>query len=66
MKLPAPGKEENDEQRKHLKESEKNFALLVFEPLTVDVVDLSRDKRSLFERQGDSPNGEWKETRLVP
>lgn len=49
-----------------MEESEKNFALLVFEPLTVDVVDLTRDKRSLFERKGDSPNGEWTEKRLVP
>lgn len=43
-----------------------SFALLVFEPHRVDLVDLSRDQRSIFERQGDSPNDLWAEKRVVP
>ncbi|CAO1613373.1 unnamed protein product [Sympodiomycopsis kandeliae] len=66
LELPQPGKEENEEQKKLLKESEANFALLVFEPHRVDLVDLGRDQRSIFERQGDSPNATWSEKRVVP
>lgn len=67
--LPQPGKEENDEQRKLLAEAERNFALVVMNPDTVDVVDLSRDRRSLFtfENAGEAgPNAPWCEQRLVP
>ena len=68
MQLPQPGKEENDEQKQLLAEAEKNFALIVVEPETIDVVDLARDRRSLFTRTDDSkgPNSEWTEQRLVP
>lgn len=43
-----------------------SFALLVFEPYQVDLVDLGRDQRSIFERKGDGPNCEWSERRVVP
>ncbi|CAO1636885.1 unnamed protein product [Parajaminaea phylloscopi] len=66
QELPPPDKAETEEQKRQLAESEKNFALIVFEPFTVDVVDLARDKRSFFERVGNDPNGEWKESRRVP
>lgn len=68
MQLPQPGKEENEEQKQLLAEAEKNFALIVVEPETIDVVDLSRDRRSLFTRTDDpkGPNSEWREQRLVP
>ena len=32
LELPQPGKEQNDEQKRQLEESEKNFALVVVEP----------------------------------
>ncbi|KAK0530781.1 tRNA-dihydrouridine synthase 2 [Tilletia horrida] len=78
QELPQPNKKDggeadlSEEQKKLLEISKSNFALLVLEPHQVDVVDLARDKRSLFERvtPASSANGggdeEWKETRLVP
>ncbi|KAE8230472.1 hypothetical protein CF326_g4524 [Tilletia indica] len=78
QELPQPqkldGGEEDltDEQKKTLEVSKSNFALLVMEPQRIDVVDLARDKRSLFERVTPSSSAnsgaqeEWKETRLVP
>lgn len=43
-----------------------SFALVVFEPVKVDLVDLGRDQRSIFEKQGDGPNAGWTERRVVP
>lgn len=68
LKLPQPGQEENDEQKKLLEEAERNFALIVIDPETIDIVDLARDRRSLFTRIDPSKgaNSDWKEMRLVP
>ncbi|KAK0542761.1 tRNA-dihydrouridine synthase 2 [Tilletia horrida] len=78
QELPQPtkldgGKDDlTQEQQKLLQESQSNFALLVLEPHSVDVVDLARDKRSLFERVTPASSAntggeeEWTETRLVP
>jgi len=78
QELPQPEKldggeaEFSEEQKQTYETSKSNFALLVLEPHRVDVVDLARDKRSLFERVTSSSSAnsgakqEWKETRLVP
>ncbi|KAI3482271.1 hypothetical protein L1887_55104 [Cichorium endivia] len=51
LELPSPGKEENEEQKKMLEESEKNFALVVVEPYKVDLVNLADDTRTVYELQ---------------
>jgi hypothetical protein len=46
-----------------------SFALVVLAPYSVDVVDLGRNKRSVFELKGDRKGGhgeEWSERRVVP
>ena len=45
-----------------------SFALVVLSPDSVDVVDLSRDRRSFFRRTDEAkgPNSEWEEMRVVP
>lgn len=68
LELPQPGKEENDEQKKQLEESEKNFALVVVEPYKVDLVNLGEDTRTIYELvPGDNAaTGKWTSRRVVP
>ena len=68
LELPQPGKEENDEQKRQLEESERNFALVVVEPYKVDLVNLADDTRTVYELQaGDrAATGRWTSRRVVP
>lgn len=68
LELPQPGKEENDEQKRQLEESEKNFALVVIEPYKVDLVNLADDTRTIYElEQGhNAATGHWTARRVVP
>lgn len=68
LELPQPGKEENDKQKEQLKESEKNFALVVVEPYKVDLVNLADDTRTIYELvSGDNAaTGKWTSRRVVP
>ncbi|GAC76097.1 tRNA-dihydrouridine synthase [Moesziomyces antarcticus T-34] len=68
LELPSPGKEENEEQKKMLEESEKNFALVVVEPYKVDLVNLADDTRTVYELQpGEcAATGRWTARRVVP
>ncbi|PWN40991.1 hypothetical protein IE81DRAFT_331268 [Ceraceosorus guamensis] len=71
LELPKPTDEGiTDEQEKLLEKSNENFALVVLLPREVDVVDLNRDRRSVFKRKsegtGKGAHEEWEETRVVP
>lgn len=68
LELPQPGKEENDEQKKQLEQSEKNFALVVVEPYKVDLVNLADDTRTIYELvEGENAaTGTWTSRRVVP
>ncbi|EPQ27549.1 uncharacterized protein PFL1_05087 [Pseudozyma flocculosa PF-1] len=68
LELPQPGKEETEQQRQQLRESEKNFALLVIEPRSVDVVNLADDTRTIYELKPgqNAATGEWTKRRVVP
>lgn len=71
LQLPPPGQEKENAERDLLREARKNFALLLLNPDSVDVVDLARDRRSIFttvetRSEHASPNSQWKEERLVP
>ncbi|SPO24440.1 related to tRNA dihydrouridine synthase [Ustilago trichophora] len=68
LELPQPGKEENEEQKRQLEESEKNFALVVVEPYKVDLVNLAEDTRTIYELvPGDNAaTGRWTSRRVVP
>ncbi|EST05209.1 Pyridoxamine 5'-phosphate oxidase, Alr4036 family, FMN-binding domain protein [Kalmanozyma brasiliensis GHG001] len=68
LELPQPGKEENDKQKEQLKESEKNFALVVVEPYKVDLVNLAEDTRTIYELVSgeNAATGKWTSRRVVP
>lgn len=68
LELPQPGKEENDQQKKQLEESEKNFALVVVEPYKVDLVNLAEDTRTIYELVPgeNAATGRWTARRVVP
>ncbi|SPO45463.1 related to tRNA dihydrouridine synthase [Moesziomyces antarcticus] len=68
LELPSPGKEENEEQKRMLEQSEKNFALVVVEPYKVDLVNLADDTRTVYELQpGEcAATGRWTARRVVP
>ncbi|KAJ9479408.1 tRNA-dihydrouridine(20) synthase [NAD(P)+] [Pseudozyma hubeiensis] len=68
LELPQPGKEENDEQKKQLEQSEKNFGLVVVEPYKVDLVNLADDTRTIYELvEGENAaTGTWTSRRVVP
>lgn len=68
LQLPQPGKEENEEQKEQLKQSEKNFALVVVEPYKVDLVNLADDTRTIYELvDGEcAATGRWTSRRVVP
>ncbi|KAG9089198.1 hypothetical protein FS749_001540 [Ceratobasidium sp. UAMH 11750] len=60
--LPESGKERSDEERKYVKEALKNFAVLVLEPLEVDLVQFDPDRRTKSRLVGDK----WEEQTVVP
>lgn len=68
LELPQPGKEENEEQKRQLEESEKNFALVVVEPYKVDLVNLGEDTRTIYELVNgeNAATGHWTSRRVVP
>ncbi|KAJ1026823.1 hypothetical protein NDA16_002120 [Ustilago loliicola] len=68
LELPQPGKEENEEQKKQLEESEKNFALVVVEPYKVDLVNLADDTRTVYELVSgeNAATSRWTARRVVP
>ncbi|PWY99445.1 FMN-linked oxidoreductase [Testicularia cyperi] len=68
LELPQPGKEENEEQKRQLEESEKNFALVVVEPYKVDLVNLADDSRTIYELEPghSAATGHWTARRVVP
>ncbi|SNX83781.1 related to tRNA dihydrouridine synthase [Melanopsichium pennsylvanicum] len=68
LELPQPGKEDNEQQKKQLEESEKNFALVVVEPYKVDLVNLAEDTRTIYELVPgeNAATGKWTSRRVVP
>lgn len=68
LELPPPGKEENDQQRQQLAESERNFALVVIEPYKVDLVNLAHDTRTIYELVPgeNAATGRWTRRPVVP
>ncbi|CDS01657.1 hypothetical protein [Sporisorium scitamineum] len=68
LELPQPGKEETEEQKRQLEESEKNFALVVVEPYKVDLVNLAEDTRTIYELVSgeNAATGRWTSRRVVP
>ncbi|KDN52920.1 hypothetical protein K437DRAFT_266126 [Tilletiaria anomala UBC 951] len=68
MELPKPGDAETKADQDALALSDKNFALVVLAPYKVDVLDLVRSKRSVFELQGGRSGGNehWTAKRVVP
>ncbi|KAG9101757.1 hypothetical protein FRC07_010278 [Ceratobasidium sp. 392] len=60
--LPEIGKEKSEEEKKQVEEALKNFAVLVLEPLEVNLSEFNPNRRTRWKRVGD----EWKEEVLVP
>ncbi|CAA7264852.1 unnamed protein product [Cyclocybe aegerita] len=66
---PDASREKYEEAKRIWEMALGNFALMVIDPIEVDLVDLSSppDKRSLFTKRIDSNEGvQWEETELVP
>ncbi|KAN0065697.1 tRNA-dihydrouridine synthase 2 [Thecaphora frezii] len=68
LQLPQPGKEETEQQKEWLRQSEQNFALVVIEPRSVDLVNLANDERTIYELKAGhtAATGEWTKRRIVP
>ena len=62
--LPESGKEESDEDKKHVKEALANFALVLLEPLAVEFLEFRvvPNRRTQWKLSG----GEWIESAVVP
>jgi len=64
--LPSEDGVQNEEERKLVSEALSNFALVVFEPFSVDFVQmgLTPNQRTMFDRDGNSDR--WSERIVVP
>ncbi|KAG8708249.1 hypothetical protein FRC09_001361 [Ceratobasidium sp. 395] len=62
--LPESDKAESEDDKKHMKEALKNFALMVVEPLEVELLELQ--VRPNRRTQWILAEGEWKEVSIVP
>ncbi|KAG8708248.1 hypothetical protein FRC09_001360 [Ceratobasidium sp. 395] len=61
--LPESGNEGSEEERKQVQEALKNFAVLLLEPVEVDLVEFDDpDRRTKWKRVGN----EWREQTVVP
>ncbi|KAI0652697.1 hypothetical protein C8Q79DRAFT_1108272 [Trametes meyenii] len=60
----VPTEPQSDEDRKNLEVAQRNFALMLFEPVEIDWVQLGvqPNRRTLFKRDGEK----WSEQLLVP
>lgn len=62
--LPESGKEESEEDKKHVKEALANFALVLLEPLAVEFLELGVEPNR--RTQWKLSKGEWTESSVVP
>lgn len=62
--LPESGKEESEEEKRLVREALGNFALVLLEPLEVDLVELGVEPNR--RTQWKSSGGEWTEQGVVP